>query len=70
MTSSVCRVAILTFDAISIDQALKLNVAMDEVDGFVDFGGTHGRRGLVASNVLVFMLKSATTKWKQVNLRN
>ncbi len=64
--SLIHRVGILTFDAMSIDQAVKLNVAKDEVDGFVDLGRTFGRHGTVASNVLVFMLRSATTKWKQV----
>jgi len=60
------RVVILTFDAMAIDPTLRLNMAKDEVDGFIDLGPDHGRRAIVASNVLAFMVRSVTTKWKQV----
>lgn len=63
----ICRVVILTFDAMAIDGALRLNKAKDEVDGFIDLGKDHGRRAIVASNVLAFMVRSVTTKWKQVS---
>lgn len=49
----------------AIDQKLHLNANSDEVDGFVDLGPKIGRRGVIAANVLVFMVKSVTTKWKQ-----
>ena len=51
----------------AIDGALRLNKAKDEVDGFIDLGKDHGRRAIVASNVLAFMVRSVTTKWKQVS---
>ena len=59
------RVVILSFDAMAIDQQLHLNINSDEVDGFIDLGPQLGRRAAIASNVLVFMVKSVTTKWKQ-----
>ena len=49
----------------NIEQKLHLNSNTDEVDGFFDIGGRFGRRPIVATNVLVFMVKSITTKWKQ-----
>ena len=60
----VFRVVILTFDAMSIDQRLQLNTAKDQIDGYVDYGTQ--RLPMVASNVLVFMVRGVTSKWKQV----
>ena len=49
----------------AIDATLQLNPSKDEVDGFADLGRL-GRQSFVASNVLVFMIRSITTKWKQL----
>lgn len=59
------RIVVLTFDAMAIDQRLDLCVAKDEVDGFIDLGLDLGRQPVVATNVLVFMVRCITTKWKQ-----
>lgn len=66
--SSHFRVVILTFDAMAIHKFLRYNQQSDEVDGFVDFGKT--REQVVSSNALVFMIRSMTSKWKQVTLRS
>ena len=49
----------------TIAEGLHYNPQVDFVEGFCDFGG--GRRSKkIASHALVFMVRGATKKWKQV----
>lgn len=59
------RTVSLCFDAMAIDQSLQYNPQLDIVEGFADFGNNR-RFKAVASQVLVFMIRGATKKWKQV----
>lgn len=49
----------------SINECLDYSPQMDIVQGFVDLGDER-RSNLVASQVLVFMIRGATKKWKQI----
>jgi len=49
----------------AIDESLHYNPQLDIIEGFADFGNNQ-RSKSVASNVLVFMIRGASKKWKQV----
>lgn len=48
----------------SITQSLWYVPHLDEIKGYVDDGTS--KRNLIANNVVVFLLKGITKKWKQV----
>jgi hypothetical protein len=58
-----CRLAILTFDGMCITESLRYMTQFDEVWGYCDNG--HQRKPLVANQVIAFVLKGVTSKWKQ-----
>ena len=59
------RTVCLCFDAMAIDESLQYNPRLDLIEGFTDLGNNR-RSNAVASHVLVFMIRGATKKWKQV----
>lgn len=59
------RTVCLCFDAMAIDECLQYSKQFDLVEGFADLGNEQ-RSKAVASHALVFMIRGATRKWKQV----
>lgn len=60
-----CRTVCLCFDAMAIDECLQYDPQSDIIEGFSDLGNNRRSKAL-ASHVLVFMIRGATKKWKQI----
>jgi hypothetical protein len=54
----------LTFDGMTIAQALQYDIKSDSIIGFSDFGDTR-RTNTMANQIIVFMLRGLRRNWKQ-----
>jgi hypothetical protein len=54
----------LTFDGMTIAQALQYDIKSDSIVGFSDFGGAR-RTNTMANQIIVFMLRGLRRNWKQ-----
>jgi hypothetical protein len=58
------KMCMLTFDGMSIAQALQYNIKSDSIIGFSDFGDAR-RTNTMANQIIVFMLRGLRRNWKQ-----
>ena len=65
-TSELQRYCVLSFDGMKIEQGLNL-MKNDQISGFEEVGDGF-RRNSLATELLVFMVRGLSAKWKQVNI--
>ena len=65
-TSELQRYCVLSFDGMKIEQGLHL-LKNDQISGFEEVGDGF-RRNTIATELLVFMVRGLSAKWKQVNI--